>query len=95
VPAVVLRSATARDAGADTGVFLASRAAAMPWLPNLHSTGETRWWVEHVVLAECVTWLATDADGSLAGCAGRRGSGNEEGLPDLRYGWPPPPGPAR
>jgi hypothetical protein len=41
-----------------------------------------------------VTWLATDADGSLAGCAGRRGSGNEEGLPDLRYGWPPP-GPAR
>ena len=66
MPAVVLRSATARDAGADTGVFL----------------------------AECVTWLATDADGSLAGCAARRGSGNEEGLPDLRYGWPPP-GPAR
>ncbi|WP_217631076.1 GNAT family N-acetyltransferase [Modestobacter sp. DSM 44400] len=70
----VIRPAVAHDADAITEVFLASRATAMPWLPDLHTDAETRWWVEHVVLAECTTWLATDPDGSVVGFAARRGS---------------------
>ena len=63
-PAVpVLRSATAADADAVTAVHLASRAAAMPWLPVVHTPAETRWWVEHVVLTQFRTWVAADGDG--------------------------------
>ena len=147
---VTVRAADARDADAITAVFLASRAAAMPWLPALHSDAETRWWIEHHVLATGTTWVATDPDGAVVGfavlhgsvlehlylrpdrrrrgigrllldtvrqaspggltlhvfarntaarafyeAAGFRvleaggGSGNEERLPDLRYGWTP------
>jgi ribosomal protein S18 acetylase RimI-like enzyme len=125
----------------------------MPWLPALHSDEETRWWMEHVVLARCTTWVATDREDAALGFAAvdgdilehlylhpdvrrqgigslllaqvRRarpagltlhvfaqntaarafyeragfrvletgdGSGNEEGLPDVRYGWTPSTG---
>ena len=60
-----LRRATAQDADAVTAVFLDSRAAALPWLPELHSRAETRWWVEHVALVRCRVWLATDGDDVL------------------------------
>jgi ribosomal protein S18 acetylase RimI-like enzyme len=147
---VVVRTAGPSDADAVTGVFLASRATAMPWLPDLHSDAETRQWVEREVLATGITWVATDPDGAVVGFAVLRGSvlehlylrpdrrgegigrllldtvrragpdgvtlhvfqrntaarafyehagfrvleagdgsGNEEGLPDLRYGWAP------
>jgi ribosomal protein S18 acetylase RimI-like enzyme len=155
---VTVRTARAADADAFTAVFLASRAAALPWLPDLHTDAETRHFVEHQVLATGTTWLAVDPDGAVVGfaalhgselehlylrpdrrregigrllldtvrrasphgltlyvferntaarafyeAAGFRvlatgdGSGNEEGLPDLRYGWSPgtaagPPG---
>jgi GNAT superfamily N-acetyltransferase len=59
---VFLRSAAARDADAVTAVFLASRAAALPWLPRLHTDEETRGWIEHVVLAQQRTWVAVDGD---------------------------------
>jgi ribosomal protein S18 acetylase RimI-like enzyme len=59
---VYLRSAEARDADAVTAVFLASRAAALPWLPQLHTDVETHGWVGHVVLAQQRTWLAIDGD---------------------------------
>ena len=59
---VVLRPATTADADAVTAVFLASRAAALPWLPDLHSAEETRGFIEHVVLAGQRTWLAVDGD---------------------------------
>ena len=58
----VLRSATPADADAVTAVHLASRAAAMPWLPVVHTPAETRWWVEHVVLTQYRTWVATGDD---------------------------------
>jgi len=57
---VAVRPATAADAGAVTEVFLASRAAALPWLPVLHSAEETRGFIEHVVLATQRTWVAVD-----------------------------------
>jgi ribosomal protein S18 acetylase RimI-like enzyme len=59
---VAVRVATAADAEAVTAVYLASRAAALPWVPTLHSDEETRWWVEHVVLTEHRTWVAIDGD---------------------------------
>jgi ribosomal protein S18 acetylase RimI-like enzyme len=58
----VLRSATAADADAVTAVHLASRAAAMPWLPVVHTPAETRWWVEHVVLTQLRTWVAVSGE---------------------------------
>jgi GNAT superfamily N-acetyltransferase len=59
---VHVRTAAPGDTDAVSAVFLASRAAAVPWLPRLHTDGETRWWVEHVVLAGCLTWVAVDGD---------------------------------
>jgi GNAT superfamily N-acetyltransferase len=152
---VVVRTAGSRDADAVTAVFLASRAAAMPWLPDLHTDAETRQWIEHQVLASGTSWVAVDPDGAVVGFAvlhgsvlehlylhpDRRragigtlllervrracpaaltlhvfqrnaaarafyesagfqvlgvgdGSGNEEGLPDLCYGWTPDAAPA-
>jgi GNAT superfamily N-acetyltransferase len=60
-----VRAATAADAPAVTAVHLASRAAAMPWLPVVHTPAETRWWVEHVVLGRLRTWVAVDDDDVL------------------------------
>ena len=48
-----------------TAVFLASRAAALPWLPLRHTDAETRWWVEHVVLTRHRTWIATQGNDVL------------------------------
>jgi ribosomal protein S18 acetylase RimI-like enzyme len=59
---VLLRAAAATDADAVTAVFLASRTAALPWLPQVHSDEQTRWWVGHVVLAEHRTWVVVDGD---------------------------------
>ena len=57
-----------------TAVFLAARAAALPWLPDLHTAEETRWWVEHVVLTRERTWVATEADDVLGFAAVGDGS---------------------
>ncbi len=54
----VIRRAKADDADTVTRVFLASRAAAMPYLPRLYDEEQTRAWVTHVVLPGCVTWVA-------------------------------------
>jgi ribosomal protein S18 acetylase RimI-like enzyme len=59
---VAVRAATAADADAVTAVFLAARAAAMPWLPRVHTDAETRHWVEHVVLGRLTTWVAAEDD---------------------------------
>ncbi len=98
---VAVRIAEAADAEAVTAVFLASRAAALPWLPDLHTDAETRRFVEHRVLRSVVERNTAarafhEAAGSRVPAAGD-GSGNEEGRPDLRHGWSPdaaagPPG---
>jgi len=41
-PPAVVRPASTDDADAITAVFLASRAAAMPYLTRLHDDDETR-----------------------------------------------------
>jgi GNAT superfamily N-acetyltransferase len=46
-----LRSARTDDAAAIADVFLAARADAMPYLPDLHTDEETRTWIQEVVLA--------------------------------------------
>ncbi|GIJ26764.1 histone acetyltransferase [Micromonospora qiuiae] len=54
----MIRRAQADDADAITQVFLASRAAAMPYLPRLHDDEQTRAWITYVVLPGCATWVA-------------------------------------
>ncbi|MFF9081726.1 GNAT family N-acetyltransferase [Streptomyces rubiginosohelvolus] len=57
--AVRIRPATAKDAEAVTGVFMASRAAAMPYLPRIHSDEDTLAWITHVVLpTSTAVWVA-------------------------------------
>ncbi len=67
---VRLRPATAGDAEAVTRVFLDSRAAAMPWLPRIHSDADTLAWITHVVLpTSTAVWVA-----EAAGEAGESGA---------------------
>ncbi|MEU8504532.1 GNAT family N-acetyltransferase [Streptomyces brevispora] len=55
---VRLRHACADDAGPLTRLFLASRAAAMPYLPRVHSDEATLGWMTHVVLPDTEVWVA-------------------------------------
>ncbi|MFI1841227.1 GNAT family N-acetyltransferase [Streptomyces microflavus] len=67
---VRIRPATAQDAEAVTGVFLASRAAAMPYLPRAHSDEDTLAWITHVVLpTSTAVRVAEGAEGELLGFA--------------------------
>jgi len=47
-----LRDAVATDAEELASLFLRSRAQAMPGLASPHDEPSTRWWVQHVLLAE-------------------------------------------
>ena len=69
-----VRPATAADAPAITALFLAARAAAMPWLPDLHTDEETAGFIRDVVLPGCDVQVATAPDGEVLGFAARRGS---------------------
>ncbi|MCD9900557.1 GNAT family N-acetyltransferase [Streptomyces sp. MT29] len=67
---VRIRPATAQDAEAVTGVFLASRAAALPCLPRVHSDEDTLAWITHVVLpTSTAVRVAEGAGGELLGFA--------------------------
>ena len=67
--AVRLRAATAGDAEEITRVFLASRAASLPYLPRVHSDEDTLAWITHVVLPGSRVWVAEGAAGELLGFA--------------------------
>ncbi|TXS42945.1 GNAT family N-acetyltransferase [Streptomyces sp. OR43] len=56
--AVLLREARAEDADALTRLFLDSRAAALPYLPRVHSDEATLGWMTHVVLPGTDVWVA-------------------------------------
>ncbi|MEV7404397.1 GNAT family N-acetyltransferase [Streptomyces sp. NPDC091267] len=56
--AALLRDAGADDAGPLTRLFLASRAAAMPYLARVHSDEATLAWMTHVVLPGTDVWVA-------------------------------------
>ncbi|MFB4424957.1 N-acetyltransferase family protein [Streptomyces sp. QL37] len=66
---VRLRAAETGDAEAITRVFLASRAAALPYLPRVHSDEDTLAWITDGVLPGSRVWVAEDAAGELLGFA--------------------------
>lgn len=55
-----VRTATRADAAAITAVHLASRAAAMPWLPTIHTDEEAQAWFRDVVLPGSRVWVAEE-----------------------------------
>ena len=64
----MLRAARSADADALARLFLAARRAAMPYLPELHSDEETRWWMaEEIVRTHEV--VVAELDGRVAGFA--------------------------
>ena len=68
-------------------VFLAARAAAMPYLPDLHAPEETRAWIRDVVLRGQDVHVA-EVDGAVGGFLAL-GAANEEREPDALYEWRP------
>jgi len=61
-----LRAATVADAAALTGLFIAARRTAMPYLPDLHSPEETLEWMRSVVI-ETGDVTVAEFDGEPAG----------------------------
>lgn len=66
MPAITIRAARPDDAGPVAELFIRTRAACMPYLPNLHTDDETRGFIRGVVFARCDVWVA-EVDGQLAG----------------------------
>ncbi|WP_306226665.1 GNAT family N-acetyltransferase [Bosea beijingensis] len=60
-PAIAIEHASPRDAGKIASLYLASRAAALPWLRRVHGDDEVRDWITHVRLATGETWVAREA----------------------------------
>lgn len=69
---MTLRPGAPGDADALTALFLAARRRALPGLAEPHSDLETRWWMEHVVLAGGSVTVAV-VDGEAAGFCAVRG----------------------
>ncbi|MEJ5913164.1 GNAT family N-acetyltransferase [Pseudokineococcus sp. 1T1Z-3] len=55
-----LRDAGTADADALTTLLLRSRTQAMPWLVSPHDEASTRWWVDHVLVADQHVRVAHD-----------------------------------
>ena len=60
-PAIAVEPASPRDAGEIAALYLASRAAALPYLRRVHSDDEVRGWIAHIRLATGETWVAREA----------------------------------
>jgi ribosomal protein S18 acetylase RimI-like enzyme len=61
-----MRKARPEDAEGVADVFLAARADAMPYLPDLNTDEETRAWIRDVVLSEHDVRVV-DVDGAVVG----------------------------
>ncbi|MEW2474877.1 GNAT family N-acetyltransferase [Micromonospora gifhornensis] len=71
----VIRPARDSDADAVAEVFLASRAAAMPYLPRLYDDEQTRAWITQVMLPTSTTWVAeSTTTGEILGFAALDGN---------------------
>ncbi|MEU1124566.1 GNAT family N-acetyltransferase [Streptomyces sp. NPDC005899] len=70
---ITVRAAREGDATEVTRVFLASRAAALPYLPRVHSDEATLAWITHVVLPGSTVWVAEGAGGEVLGFAATDG----------------------
>jgi GNAT superfamily N-acetyltransferase len=64
---MLIRRATADDAGAVADVFLAAKGE-MTYLPQLHTEDETRRWMRDIVLRDLEVWIA-EADERVTGFA--------------------------
>ncbi|MGF1340942.1 N-acetyltransferase family protein [Streptomyces flavovirens] len=64
-----LRDAAIGDAEEVTRLYLDSRAAALPYLPTIHSDEDTLAWIAHVVLPRCRVWVAEGPEGEILGFA--------------------------
>jgi GNAT superfamily N-acetyltransferase len=53
-----ISEATLGDLDAIARIHRAARQAAMPWLPNVHTPKEDRWFFENIVLKEETVFLA-------------------------------------
>ncbi|WP_329594713.1 GNAT family N-acetyltransferase [Streptomyces sp. NBC_01005] len=71
---ILLREATAADAGPLTRLFLDSRDASMPYLPKVHSDEDTLAWMTHVVLPGTTVRIAETGTGELLGFASLDGT---------------------
>ncbi|RYE33219.1 MAG: GNAT family N-acetyltransferase [Hyphomicrobiales bacterium] len=60
-PAIKIERASPRDAGEIADLYLASRAAALPFLRRVHSDDDVRGWIADVRLASGETWIAREA----------------------------------
>jgi len=60
-PTIEIERASPGDAGEIAALYLASRAAALPYLRRVHSNDEVRGWITHVRLATGETWIAREA----------------------------------
>lgn len=69
IPGLTIRDGRATDADRLAAIFLAARAG-MDYLPRLHTDAETRWWMEHVVLAGHSVRVA-EGGGTALGFAAR------------------------
>lgn len=58
----MIRDALASDADALTKLFLASRRQAMPWLREVHSDEDTRWWLGNIMLRDLTVRVASVGD---------------------------------
>ena len=56
----LVRDALPGDAEELTSLLLRSRTQAMPWLGSPHDESSTRWWMQHVLLAEHCVRVADD-----------------------------------
>lgn len=63
-----IRTAVDRDAVAIAKVHVASRRAALPYVPDLHTDEETRAWIANIVLPGQRVWVA-EVEGQVVGYA--------------------------
>jgi GNAT superfamily N-acetyltransferase len=67
---VVVRTAAASDADVIASVHMASRAAAMPYLPpQVRTHAQVAGWLREIVLPQCRVWVAERGDGAVVGYA--------------------------
>ena len=62
----MLRQALPEDADALAQILRAAMRDAMPWLPELHTPDEDRWFIRETVLPEKEVWVA-ERDGVVTG----------------------------
>lgn len=69
----IIRDGSSTDADALTALFLASRRQAMPWLREVHSDSDTRWWIGNIMLRDFKVRVAVRDDVIIGFAATRPG----------------------